>query len=144
MAIRRTNRGQVIDLDSVMSSINKQTPAVGNMKVNAQGDVLGPNGEIVQKNEDRVRAYYKNNPKSSVTQTSLKKNEKGLIADQEQTAEPAVKESADEIIKEDEQTEVTEPDEFDAPDDLEPLGYKEVEMPNGDIEMVPYYKEEDK
>jgi len=27
---------------------------------------------------------------------------------------------------------------------LEPLGFKEVELPNGDIDMVPYYKEEDK
>ena len=36
-----------------------------------------------------------------------------------------------------------EPEEFDAPDDLEPLGYREVELPNGDIEMVPYYKETD-
>jgi len=28
-------------------------------------------------------------------------------------------------------------------DEDEPLGYKEVEQPNGDIEMVPYYNEED-
>ena len=28
-------------------------------------------------------------------------------------------------------------------DDNEPLGFKEVEQPNGDIEMVPYYTEED-
>ena len=28
-------------------------------------------------------------------------------------------------------------------DEQEPLGYKEVELPNGDIEMVPYYTKED-
>ena len=28
-------------------------------------------------------------------------------------------------------------------DEDEPLGYKEVELPNGDIEMVPYYTQED-
>jgi len=38
---------------------------------------------------------------------------------------------------------IAEPDEFGAPDDLEPLGYKEVELPNGDIQMVPYYNEDD-
>jgi hypothetical protein len=38
---------------------------------------------------------------------------------------------------------VVEPDEFAQPDDLEPLGYKEISLPNGDIEMVPYYRPED-
>ena len=28
-------------------------------------------------------------------------------------------------------------------DDDQPLGFKEVEQPNGDIEMVPYYTEDD-
>ena len=28
-------------------------------------------------------------------------------------------------------------------DEEKPLGYKEVELPNGDIDMVPYYTEED-
>jgi hypothetical protein len=36
---------------------------------------------------------------------------------------------------------VVEPEEFDAP--AEPVGYREVELPNGDIEMVPVYKSED-
>ena len=27
--------------------------------------------------------------------------------------------------------------------DREPVGYKEVELPNGDIEMVPIYDDED-
>jgi len=35
---------------------------------------------------------------------------------------------------------VEEPEEFDAP--KEPVGYKEVELPNGDIEMVPIYKDD--
>ena len=28
-------------------------------------------------------------------------------------------------------------------DEQQPLGYREVELPNGDIEMVPYYTEDD-
>jgi hypothetical protein len=40
-----------------------------------------------------------------------------------------------------EQVPVAQPDEFNAPQ--EPLGYREVQLPNGDIEMVPYYREED-
>ena len=37
--------------------------------------------------------------------------------------------------------EPSEPEEFDAPQ--EPVGYKEVTLPNGDIEMVPIYKKDD-
>ena len=36
-----------------------------------------------------------------------------------------------------------EPAEFDPPESIEPVGYKEVELPNGDIEMVPVYKQEE-
>lgn len=148
MAVRRTNRGQVIDLDSVMSSISKSTPAVGNMRVNADGDVLGANGEIVQKSEDRVRAYYKNNPKSSAGKTSLKGNDQSLAPDEEKDLDDVT--STSKTLKENSRTAkpqeppVAEPEEFDAPGGVEPLGYKEVELPNGDIEMVPYYREEDK
>ena len=28
-------------------------------------------------------------------------------------------------------------------DEQEPLGFKEVQLPNGDIDMVPYYTEDD-
>jgi hypothetical protein len=40
-----------------------------------------------------------------------------------------------------------QPSEFDEPEEEpmpEPLGYNEVETPEGDIDMVPYYNEEDK
>ena len=70
MTIKRSNRGASIDFDALMAKAADST-AVGNMRVNAQGDVIGKGGEIVQRNEDRVRAYYKNNPRSS-TSASLK------------------------------------------------------------------------
>ena len=31
---------------------------MGNMRVNAKGDVIGKNGEIIPTAEDRARAYY--------------------------------------------------------------------------------------
>jgi hypothetical protein len=65
--------------------------------------------------------------------------------------EPSVADTVDEVIADKENLsisdippEVNEPDEFDAPEGTEPLGFKEVELPNGDIDMVPYYREEDK
>ena len=71
MTVRRSNRGIQVDFDALIAS-QQASPAVGNMRVNAQGDVLGKGGEIVQKNEERVRAYYKSNPRSSTSSASLK------------------------------------------------------------------------
>ena len=38
------------------------TPAVGNARVNARGDELGPGGKIIRKKEDILRDYYADNP----------------------------------------------------------------------------------
>jgi hypothetical protein len=143
MTIKRSNRGVQIDFDALMAKAGEAT-AVGNMRVNAQGDVLGRGGEVVQKNEERVRAYYKNNPRSS-TSASLKGETPTQKLQPDTTAPGTPKTAA--TAKENVRTAkpipdpVTEPDEFDAPN--EPIGYREVELPNGDIEMVPVYKQDE-
>ena len=143
MTIKRSNRGASIDFDALIAKAGDST-AVGNMRVNAQGDVLGKGGEIVQRNEDRVRAYYKNNPRSS-TSASLKGDTPTQKLQPDTSIPDAPKTAA--TAKENVRTAkpvpapVVEPDEFDAPN--EPVGYREVELPNGDIEMVPVYKAED-
>jgi hypothetical protein len=53
-----TARGKTIDLDLLMKR-NELTPAVGNARVNARGDELGPGGKIIRKREDVVKEYYK-------------------------------------------------------------------------------------
>lgn len=53
-----TARGKSIDLDLLIKR-NELTPAVGNARVNARGDELGPGGKIVRKREDVVKDYYK-------------------------------------------------------------------------------------
>ena len=149
MVNRRTNKGQIIDLDSIMAQ-QKDIPAMGNMGVDAEGNTLGPGGEIVEGRDQRVRAYYKDNPQSSTAQQSLKGAPPKV--------EGSVDKSATEVktaktAKENVRTQKVKPDpvkqpEPEAPegesfDEQEPLGYKEVELPNGDIEMVPYYTKED-
>ena len=57
----RTMQGKIVDLEKLMSQ-NELMPAIGNMKVNARGDELGPGGKIVKKREDVVAAYYEDNP----------------------------------------------------------------------------------
>ena len=49
--VYRTMLGKEIDMDSLMAR-NETMPAIGNVKVNARGDELGPNGEIIRKKED--------------------------------------------------------------------------------------------
>lgn len=59
----RTMQGKEIDMDKLMAQ-NELMPAIGNMKVNARGDELGPGGKIVRKREDVMAEYYEANPKS--------------------------------------------------------------------------------
>jgi hypothetical protein len=53
--------GKEIDLEKLRMR-NEMTPAVGNARVNARGDELGPGGKIVRKREDVMAEYYQNNP----------------------------------------------------------------------------------
>lgn len=57
----RSAQGKQIDLDLLISR-NELTPAVGNAKVNARGDELGPGGKIIRKKEDMMREYYESSP----------------------------------------------------------------------------------
>ena len=59
--VYRTMQGKQIDLDLLIKR-NELTPAVGNAKVNARGDELGPGGKIVRKKEEVVRDYYGSQP----------------------------------------------------------------------------------
>ena len=65
--IYRTMLGKEVDMDALATK-NETAIAVSNIKINARGDELGPNGEIVRKREDAVGEYYENNPKSKSNQ----------------------------------------------------------------------------
>jgi hypothetical protein len=57
--VYRTMQGKQIDMD-LLRKKNELTPAVGNSRVNARGDELGPGGKIIKKREDVVKEYYRN------------------------------------------------------------------------------------
>ena len=68
MAMKQTGRkvyksmqGKSVDMD-LLRQRNELTPAVGNARVNARGDELGPGGKIIRKKEDILRDYYADNP----------------------------------------------------------------------------------
>ena len=53
----KTLQGRQVDMDMLRQK-NELTPAVGNVKVNARGDELGPGGKIVRKREQVLKDYY--------------------------------------------------------------------------------------
>ena len=50
-------RGKQVDMD-LLRKRNELTPAVGNARVNARGDELGPGGQIIKRREDIVKEHY--------------------------------------------------------------------------------------
>lgn len=60
----RSMRGREIDMEK-LNLKNEMQLAVGNMKVNARGDELGPGGQIVRTREEVLADYYKKNPRAA-------------------------------------------------------------------------------
>ena len=50
----RTMQGKEVDMHKLQMQ-NEMTVAVGNVKVNARGDELGPGGRIIKKREEVLR-----------------------------------------------------------------------------------------
>ena len=56
----RTANGKHINMDA-LQAVNEQEIAVGNMGVNARGDLLGPGGSIEKTKDQVMQDYYKLN-----------------------------------------------------------------------------------
>jgi hypothetical protein len=52
-------QGREIDFEKLIRQ-NELSPAIGNMRVNARGDELGPGGKIIRSREEIVGEYYEN------------------------------------------------------------------------------------
>lgn len=55
--VYRTAMGRAIDIDRIRL-MNEETIAVGNMKVNARGDELGPGGQVVKTKSEIMKEHY--------------------------------------------------------------------------------------
>ena len=53
----RSMQGKPVDMEA-LAARNETMPAVGNARMNARGDELGPGGIVVKKREDIVNAHY--------------------------------------------------------------------------------------
>jgi|TARA_B100001094_G_scaffold145906_1_gene141265 hypothetical protein len=78
----RSMQGKQVDMD-MLRQRNELTQAVGNARVNARGDELGPGGKIIRKKEELDADYYADNPASMP-------NEEAQV---ENIAEPVVAET---------------------------------------------------
>ena len=58
-SVYRSMNGKEVDMNKLIN-INELTPAVGNMRVNARGDELGPGGQIIRKREEILAAIPEN------------------------------------------------------------------------------------
>lgn len=59
MSLHRTAMGRAVDMSS-MAAKNEKVRAVGNMSVNARGDVIDSHNRIVKNNSQRVKESYRN------------------------------------------------------------------------------------
>ena len=67
----RTMQGRMVDIEKLRAA-NESVQAVGNMSVNARGDVLGAGGKIVTPKETVIKKYYEQ-PKGMVSDTPRSK-----------------------------------------------------------------------
>ena len=77
-SVYRTMQGKEIDMTKLVMQ-NEMAVAVGNVKVNARGDELGPGGKIIRKVEDTIAI-----PTGA-----------GVVSDRQVSRDPVVKNLAD-------------------------------------------------
>jgi hypothetical protein len=70
--IYRSMQGKEVDM-SKLALQNENTVAVGNVRVNARGDELGPGGKIIKKREDVLKEYYQDNPTAPKEEVVVRK-----------------------------------------------------------------------
>ena len=57
MSIYKSARGKTIDMSNLATK-HEKTRAVGNMNVNARGDVIDPHNKIVRDSTNRINSTY--------------------------------------------------------------------------------------
>ena len=77
----RTMQGRMVDIEKLRAT-NEEVRAVGNMSVNARGDVVGTSGKIVKTKEQLMKEYYEA-PKGKADDTPVKKTRTESIPQQE-------------------------------------------------------------
>ena len=72
--IYRSMQGKEVDMHK-LSMQNEMTVAIGNARVNARGDELGPGGKIIRKREDILKEAQKATPDQSFSRREVNTRE---------------------------------------------------------------------
>ena len=75
----KTMQGRMVDIEKLRGA-NESVQAVGNMKVNARGDVLGAGGSVVKKKEKVMKEYYETPKGKAVEHPRIKTPPKQIKA----------------------------------------------------------------
>ena len=100
--IYRSAQGKQIDVD-LLRLQNEEVIAVGNMKVNARGDELGPGGVVVKTRNQAMDEYYESNAvytKENVAEAErqIRMGQQSAVADEPVTdLDPTITEQDEEM-----------------------------------------------
>ena len=85
MAVHKTAMGKAVDMSSLVSQ-HEKTRAVGNMNVNARGDIVDSHNRVIQDNTKRVKTTYNNSVGDHLTPSTppvvTKTTTSELVADE--------------------------------------------------------------
>ena len=81
----KTAQGQLIDLDALRLA-NEDAIAVGNMRVNARGDELGPGGDVAKGRNQVMNEYYQ--IQADPIETMMQQQNQGVNTQEEPMAPP--------------------------------------------------------
>ena len=73
--VYRSMQGKIVDME-LLAQKNELTPAIGNARMNARGDEIGPGGKIIRRREDILANYYENNPNAVKDEQFIKSSTK--------------------------------------------------------------------
>lgn len=74
-SVYKTMQGREIDMHKLAMQ-HEMTVAVGNARVNARGDELGPGGKIIKKREDVLEEFYTGHPDAAPEEVVVRKRTK--------------------------------------------------------------------
>ena len=106
MAVKQTGRkvyktmqGKAVDMD-LLRQKNELTPAVGNARVNARGDELGPGGKIIRKREDVLADYYRDTPERVQDELpTAKKSAPATVVEETPAPKKTAKQKVEEVAE---------------------------------------------
>ena len=88
MSVYRTAQGKMIDMSSLATK-NEKVRAVGNMNVNARGDTLDSNNQVINDNTKRVGSAYQKTVQERVNNPApARANPNRPVAQQRAPARP--------------------------------------------------------